>query len=106
MLQKYGSNILVINKMTALKDLSLVARATIFTELLGRCKFTAMDQTIFQLEEGVGYLFNKLISLRRESRNLYLIGNGENKVYLEADTLLMNLTSGFNSNLEKKTSAD
>ena len=76
MLQKYGSNILVINKMTALKDLSLVARATIFTELLGRCKFTAMDQTIFQLEEGVGYLFNKLISLRRESRNLYLIGNG------------------------------
>jgi hypothetical protein len=35
-----------------------------------------------------------------------IIGKGENKVYLEADTLLMNLTSGFNSNLEKKTSAD
>ena len=35
-----------------------------------------------------------------------IIGKGENRVYLEADTLLMNLTSGFNSNLEKKTEAD
>lgn len=35
-----------------------------------------------------------------------IIGNGQNRVFLEADTLLMNLTEGMNSNLEKKTATD
>lgn len=34
------------------------------------------------------------------------VARGRNKVYLEADTLMMNLTSGLNSSLEKKTPAD
>lgn len=35
-----------------------------------------------------------------------IIGNGQNKVYLESDSLMMNLTQGFNQNLERKTDAD
>ena len=35
-----------------------------------------------------------------------VLSRGRNKVFLEADTLLMNLTSGLNSSLEKKSSAD
>jgi len=31
---------------------------------------------------------------------------GQNRVFLEADTLLMNLTEGLNSNLEKKNAGD
>ena len=31
---------------------------------------------------------------------------GQNRVFLEADTLLMNLTEGLNSNLEKKNASD
>jgi prohibitin 2 len=32
-----------------------------------------------------------------------ILARGRNKVFLEADTLLMNLTSGLNSSLEKKS---
>jgi prohibitin 2 len=35
-----------------------------------------------------------------------VLSRGRNKVFLEADTLLMNLTSGLNSSLEKKSSGD
>ena len=35
-----------------------------------------------------------------------VLGRSRNKVFLEADTLLMNLTSGLNSSLEKKSPAD
>lgn len=35
-----------------------------------------------------------------------IIGQGQNRVFLEADILLMNLTEGLNSNLEKKTPND
>ena len=35
-----------------------------------------------------------------------IIGSGQNKVFLDSDTLMMNLTQGFNENLERKTAAD
>lgn len=35
-----------------------------------------------------------------------IIGQGQNRVFLEADTLLMNLTEGMNANLEKKNAND
>ena len=35
-----------------------------------------------------------------------IMSRGRNKVFLESDTLLMNLTSGLNSSLEKKSVAD
>lgn len=35
-----------------------------------------------------------------------IIGQGNNRVYLESDTLMMNLTQGFNNNLERKTDTD
>jgi len=62
--------------MSVTKDLSIVARATIFADLLCRCEVTAKDLTLFTMEEGLGWVFDKLISLRQETRSLYLIGNG------------------------------
>jgi hypothetical protein len=35
-----------------------------------------------------------------------IIGSGNNRVFLDSDTLMMNLTQGFTSNLEKKTKED
>jgi hypothetical protein len=35
-----------------------------------------------------------------------IIGQGQNRVFLESDSLLMNLTASFNENLERKTPAE
>ena len=35
-----------------------------------------------------------------------IVGTGANRVFLDSDTLMMNLTQGFNQNLEKKSAAD
>jgi hypothetical protein len=35
-----------------------------------------------------------------------IIGEGQNRVFLDSDTLMMNLTQGFNQNLERKNAAD
>lgn len=51
-------------------------------------------------------VFLELKRIEAATKIAAIVGKGENRVYLEADTLLMNLTNGFNSNLEKKTAAD
>ena len=35
-----------------------------------------------------------------------IVARGQNRVFLESDTLMMNLTTGFNNNLERKTAHD
>ena len=35
-----------------------------------------------------------------------IMGKSRNRIFLEADTLLLNLTTGLNASLEKKSDAD
>lgn len=51
-------------------------------------------------------VFLELKRIEAASKIASIISRGNNRVFLESDTLMMNLTAGFNSNLERKTAAD
>jgi len=51
-------------------------------------------------------VFLELERIKAATKIAAIVGRGQNRVFLESDTLMMNLTSGFNSNLERKTVAE
>ena len=51
-------------------------------------------------------VFLELERIKAASKIASIIARGQNRVFLDSDTLMMNLTAGFNSNLERKTAAD
>lgn len=56
------------------------------------------------LAGGTAYLDLRRIEVSREIATI--MSRSRNRVFLEADTLLMNLTTPLNANLEKKSKAD
>lgn len=85
-----------------LVDRAIQEKKQIIIKATGEAKATRL----FGISMQQSPVFLELKRIEAARNIARIIGKGENKVYLEADTLLMNLTSGFNSNLEKKTSAD
>ena len=51
-------------------------------------------------------VFLELKRIEAATKIAGIVARGQNRVFLESDTLMMNLTAGFNSNLERKTPAD
>lgn len=51
-------------------------------------------------------VFLELKRIEAASKIASIISRGQNRVFLESDTLMMNLTAGFNKNLERKTEFD
>ena len=51
-------------------------------------------------------VFLELKRIEAASKIAQIVARGQNRVFLESDTLMMNLTAGFNNNLERKTAAD
>lgn len=51
-------------------------------------------------------VFLELERIKAASKIAGIIARGQNRVFLESDTLMMNLTAGFNSSMERKTPAD
>lgn len=51
-------------------------------------------------------VFLELKRIEAASKIASIISRGQNRVFLESDTLMMNLTAGFNKNLERKTEYD
>ncbi len=74
--QRHGFSILAMSEMTITKELSIAARATEFTDLLGRCEVTDKYRSPFPLEDGLKEVRDKLTQLRDEAGSLYVIGNG------------------------------
>lgn len=56
------------------------------------------------LAKSPAFLDLRRIETAREIANV--MSRSRNRIFLEADTLLMNLTTPLNSNLEKKSKAD
>lgn len=74
----------------------------IIIKATGEAKATKM----FGISMEQSPVFLELKRLEAARNIAKIIGQGNNRVYLESDTLMMNLTQGFNTNLEKKTDFD
>lgn len=51
-------------------------------------------------------VFLELKRIEAAAKIAGIVARGQNRVFLESDTLMMNLTAGFNNNLERKTAHD
>jgi len=51
-------------------------------------------------------VFLELKRIEAANKIASIISRGQNRVFLESDTLMMNLTASFNKNLERKTEFD
>lgn len=58
------------------QDMSIVTRATQFRDLLERSVVSGRDGSMVGIEKGIAKFFDRLAELRRNGRNLFLVGNG------------------------------
>lgn len=75
-------------------------------QILVKAQGEAMASRLYGEKMQQSPVFMELKRIEAARSIARIVGNGNNRVFLDSDTLMMNLTMGFNSNLEKKSAAD